>query len=277
MRATTKLLIGGLLASGCANDPEYIDAPTSLEAGMMDAMGNLVTAKASLTLPIKTESASDMAKRTARAQQLMIDIVPYVKVSDLAVSLEWTIKNLDQAPGHARIILNGANELFSFDPAMVVLDPTNDEAPPTPDLQGDIPLDIAAGEELNGVFREDQILEASIDLDQITRGNVSPFKAILTVNKNDTFFQPLTTPVAPTVAMPDPVQMPLGNPIPREAFAQMVTFNLQFVPDHHMVLEYNLRVRDLRGIMDDLLLDAPAAQLQTFTPMSYVPVPLTEP
>jgi hypothetical protein len=157
-----------------------------------------------------------------------------------------------------------------------VLDPNDDEAPPTPDLQGDIPIDIGAGAEIDGEFREDQILEASIDLDQITRGNVNPFKAILTVNKNDQSFQPMSTPVAPTVAMPDPVQTPVGNPIPREAFAQMVTFNLQFVPDHHMVLEYTLRVRDLAGLMDDLLLDAPADQLQTFTPMSYVPVPLTE-
>jgi hypothetical protein len=94
---------------GCANDPEYIPAPTSLEGGMMDAMGNLVTASASLTLPIKTESASSMQKRMALAQQLMIADVPYVTVDDLAVSLEWTIKNLDQAPGQARIILNGAN------------------------------------------------------------------------------------------------------------------------------------------------------------------------
>jgi hypothetical protein len=186
----------------------------------------------------------------------------------------WTIKNLDAVPGQARIILNGANEYFSFDPAMVVLDPNNDEAPPTPNLQGNIPIDVPASGEINGVFREDQILEASIDLDQITRGNVNPFAAILKVDKNDTEFQPLSTPVAPTAANPMPMQTPVGNPIPREAFAQMVTFNLQFNPDHHMVLEYNLRVRDLRGIMDDLLLSAPPDQLQTFMPMSYVPVPL---
>jgi hypothetical protein len=263
----TVVLVWGF-ASGCANDPTYIPGPTNLEGGvMMDDMGALVPAKASLTLPIKTETAADMAARATKATALMVD-VPYVKVGDIAVSVEWTIKNLDPDPGTARIQLNGANEYFSFDPELVVLDPGDDEAPKTPALQGDIPLNVPGNGELSGLFTEDNVLEASIDLDQITRGNVNPFRATLEIDKNAKLFQPMT---APMPADPEYVQTPTGPAVPREAFAQMIRIDLVFKPDHHMVLDYTVRVRDTRGIMDDMLLSAPAAELQTFMPMAYAP------
>lgn len=256
-----------VITTGCANDPTYIPAPGNLEGGMMDAMGNLVTPKASLTLPIKMETAKDATDRATLATKLGV-MVPYVKVGDLEVSIEWTIKNLDTMPGTAMIELNGANEFFSYDPSMLDYSGGAEEAPPTPGLDGDVPIDIAAGETVSGEFREDQILEASIDLDQITRGNINPFAATLRINKNDTSFQPVTI-VMPTPADPMPMPMPLGSPIPRAAFAEMIRYDLVFKPDRHMVLEYAVRVRDIRGIMDDLLLAAPPAELTTFMPPAY--------
>lgn len=254
-------------AAGCANDPTYIPAPTNLEGGMMDMMGNLVTPKASLTLPIKTETMADAATRAALATKLGV-MVPYVKVGDIEVSIEWTIKNLDTMPGTAKIELNGANELFGYDPSKLDFSGGNDEAPPTPGLDGDVPIDIPAGATVTGQFREDQILEASIDLDQITRGNINPFAATLKVNKNDPSFQPVTI-VMPTPADPMPMPQPMGPPIPRAAFAEMIRYDLVFKPDRHMVLEYAIRVRDVRGIMDDLLLSAPPAELTPFMPPDY--------
>jgi hypothetical protein len=59
--------------------------------------------------------------------------------------------------------------------------------------------------------------------------------------------------------------------VPREAFAEMVRIDLVFKPDRHMKLDFNVRVRDLRGIMHDLLLTAPAAGLAMFDPMPYAP------
>ena len=256
-----------VLATGCANDPAYIPGPTNLEGGMMDAMGNLVTATASLTLPIKTETAADAATRAALATKLGV-MVPYVKVGDIEVSIEWTIKNLDTMPGTAKIELNGANEFFAYDPSMLDFSGGAEEAPPTPGLDGDVPLDIAAGETITGQFREDQVLEASIDLDQITRGNINPFAATLKINKNDTSFQPVTI-VMPTPADPMPMPQPMGSPIPRAAFAQMIRYDLVFKPDRHMVLEYAIRIRDIRGIMDDLLMSAPPAELTPFMPPNY--------
>jgi hypothetical protein len=67
-------------------------------------------------------------------------------------------------------------------------------------------------------------------------------------------------------------QSPVGPPVPREAFAEMVRIDLVFKPDRHMTLDFNVRVRDLRGIMDDMLLSAKPAELQMFNPMPYAPV-----
>jgi hypothetical protein len=260
--------------AGCANDPLYIPAPMTMEAGMPGTMGMLTEAKASLQLPVKLETMSDNMKRTALSTQLGIQ-VPYVKVGDIEVEVEWTIKNLDMMPGQAKIQLNGANELFSYDPTLIVLDPGDDEAPKTPGLGGDIPIDVPGGGEVSGLFTEDQLREASIDLDQVTRGNVNPFRASLTISKNATSFQPLTPP-RPGDDMY--MQTPTGTPIPRSAFANMIRVDLVFKPDTHMTLAFDIRVRDVRGIMHDLLLTAVTekpAELETFMPMAYAPMAVT--
>ncbi len=272
-RTTKQLALGLALACApaCANDPDYIQAPTSMEAtGMeLDMKGNEVGVKASLVIPFKTETTDDAAARAKLAATLMVD-VPYVKVGDVAVSIEWTIKNLDTMPGIAKIQLNGANEFFSFDPTKVILSAPNDnEAPPTPGLNGDVPIHVAAGESVSGLFREDELEETSVDLDQITRGNVSPFAAVISIDRNKDSFQPMTPPMP---ANPDYVQTPVGMAIPRAAFANLVRVDLVFKPDRHMVLEYAIRVRDTRGILDGKLLTAPMGELQQFMPMEYVPV-----
>jgi hypothetical protein len=259
--------------AGCANDPVYIPAPMTMDAGFPDPamMGMPTQAKASLQLPIKTETAADKKTHAALTAKLAPILVPYVKVGDLEVELEWTIRNLDMKDGQAKIQLNGANEYFSYDPSIIVLDPGNDEAPKTPGLAGDVPIDVPAGSEVSGLFTEDELREASIDLDQITRGNVNPFRATLTVSKNAKDFQPMT---APMPMVKDYMPTPVGNPVPREAFALMTRIDLVFKPSTHMILEYNVRVRDLRGIMHELLLTAVTqkpGELQTFTPAVYNP------
>ncbi|HEX7842316.1 MAG TPA: hypothetical protein VF469_32815 [Kofleriaceae bacterium] len=266
-------LLAGLPLAGCANDPLYIQAPMTVEAGVVDmATGMLSQGKVSLQLPIKTETASDAMTRAALATKLGV-MVPYVKIGDLELDVEWTIKNLDNKPGQAKIQLNGANEFFSYDPSIIMLDPGNDEAPPTPGLSGDVPIDVPASGQISGIFTEDQLREASIDLDQVTRGNVSPFRATLTVSKNAALFQPMTPPMPMVMNY---MQTPVGPPVPREAFAEMTRIDLVFKPDTHMTLDFNVRVRDLRGIMHDLLLAAVTQkpnELQTFMPMVYNPVP----
>lgn len=250
----------------CANDPVYIPGPMNLEGGLDDGMGELTEATAQLVLPIELETMEDALVRAERTAALGIE-VPYVKIGDIEVSVEWTIKNLEDREGIATVELNGATEFFEYNPDLIVLS-NDDEAPPTPGLDGNIPIRIPALGSVSGLFTEDAVREASIDLEQITRGNINPFAATLNINKNATEIRPLLPydPMMPDLPpMPDPNAMP----IPREAFAQMIRIDLVFAPSHHMVLEYAVRIRDVRGIVADELLAAPVEELTQFMPMPF--------
>lgn len=266
-----------VLLGACANDPVYVECPDtptdptclrSVEAGMDDGMGGVIAeAKTRLLLPINPEKPEDAMVRAARTAELGVD-VPYVKLGDIEVAVEWTITNLEDQEGTALVELDGATEFFEYDPDMIVLS-TDDEAPPTPGLEGNIPLHIPANGTLSGLFREDQVREASIDVEQVTRGNVNPFAATLKINKNDTQIQPFL-PFDPTDPEAVPMVDPNAVPIPREAFAHLIRIDLVFSPSRHMRLDYNVRIRDIRGdMMNELLMAADPADLQPFAPMPY--------
>lgn len=264
-RATTWTLALALVGvAACAEDPVYLDPRQNLEVGVDPTMMD-VPATASITLPIGLEKPEDATVRAQMATDFGVD-VPYVRVGDLAVSVEWTIKNLDTNPGLARVRLNGGNEYWDYVPTNFVIDPEEDEEPPP--LLGNIPTMVPASGTVSGVFREDELREASIDLELITRGGMNPFAAVLQSHAHLTSYQP-TTPIDPT--MPDLGTMPVGNPIPIAAFGQIVKLDMSFVADRHMVMEYAVRIRDLRGIVHDQLLDAPAGELTTFDPQPYEP------
>ena len=262
-----------MLASfaGCANDPIYLVSPTTLEAGSDDGMGGFTQAKGSLTLPIKLETAKEMAARMALATKLGVK-VPYVKVGDIDIEVDYSIQNLDNTAATAMIELNGANEWFQYDPSVLKLfPPGTEDPPPVPGLQGDIPIPVPAMGQVDGTFREDQLLEAAVDCDMITRGNVSPFHAVLTINKDDTSYQPLTAYVVPKSAQdPMPTQNALGPSVPRAAFANLIQVDLVFKPQAHMVLSYTVRVRDQRGIVHPMGLQAPTSQLTQFMPQVFM-------
>jgi hypothetical protein len=265
------IVIALVSAVGCANDPLYLPSPTSMEAGVDDGTGTLSEANSSLVLSIKPETASDMATRDALATKLGV-MVPYVKVGDIDIEVEYTIHNLDTMPGQVKVDLNGANEWFVYDPTAIVLNPGDDEAPPTPPLAGDIPVDVPAMGSIDGVFREDQLLEASIDTDSVTRGHVNPFAATLKINKNDPSFQPLTAYVPPAlVGGTPPAQDPMGPIVPRAAFAELIRIDLVFKPDHHMTMDYTVRIRDHRGIVDTKGVNSPMAEVVQFDPVVYAP------
>lgn len=271
-----------LLLAACSNDPVYVpcnptictnvDMNGGVEAGQDDGMGGTVAlVQTSLQLPIKLETMLDAQARANRTAELMVD-VPYVKVGDIEVSVEWKVTNLTDQEGEFAVQLNGANEFWAYDPVMAAVGLDEDDPQP-PGLDGDVPIHIAANGSVSGLFREDQLREASIDLDQITRGNINPFRATLTISKNATQFAQLAPQTYDANGEPLP-QDTTGVVYPREAFAQIVRVDLVFKPDRHMRLEYTVRVRDLRGIVHELLdaamLEEPD-ELTVFMPQTYVP------
>lgn len=236
--------------AGCTTDPQYIPGPTAIEVAA-DPMAP-TTATATLTLPIKPETMEDAMARATRETELGVELA-YVRVGDLDVSVEWTVKNLTSAPARATVKVDGGNQFFFYVPSNFVIDPDEDEVPPS--LAGGIPFTVPGDGTVSGVVREDALREASLDLEAITRGMVNPFAAVLNINEDD-----------PTI--------PVGAvQIPQDAAAQMIRYDVTIESNAHMVLEYSIRVRDRRDIVHRELLAAPADEIVTFAPAEYVPPP----
>lgn len=274
MKSMTSMLIGQsvlvMFAVGCANDPVYLPAPASIDAGeTMDMDGNLLPGVSALVIPVLRETTTDAADRMQRQAKInAMAVIPYIAVDDLQIEVEWTITNLTDKPGNAMVELNGANQFFRYDPSKIQLS-TDREAPKPPGLDGDVPLDIPANGKLSGLFTEDNVREAAVDLDQITRGRVNPFRATLTISKNVDQFAQLEPLTFDMNGDPNP-QNPTGVMFPREAIPAMLELDIVFKPDRHMKLEYTVRVRDVRGdLLPDKLMAADMATLEPFTPADF--------
>lgn len=247
----TLVIVSLLGAAACASDPRYVVPREALEIGAPDS--ELAAATTSLVLPVRLEEEQEAEERAALAAALGVE-VPYVTLEDFAVSIEWSIRNLSDQDGTARLVVNGANEYFAYVPDAFVVDPEEEEAPPP--LLGDVPIAVPALSTVTGVLREDDVYEAAIDLELISRGGVNPFTALLRIDEE------LESIDAG------------GQALPLEAFASLVRFDLSFSADRHMVLEYAVRVRDERRPhrIHDEGLDAPAGELTAFAPADFAPM-----
>jgi hypothetical protein len=249
MTSALRIAIVCSLAVGCTDDPIYVEPMAAIEVG---ADGQPGTASASVMLPIRLETTEEAEERATLAAEIGAE-VPFVTRDDLDISVEWSIKNVSDADGVALIHMNGANEWFAYVPTAFVVDVEDEEVPPP--LGGNIPMEIAAGDQRSGVFREDELAEASLDLELITRGGLTPFAAVLEVHEDM-----------------DEIDA-AGVPVPSDAFASMIRFDMTLIADRHMVLEYTIRVRDHRspGLLHEELAAAPAEELTAFAPADFAP------
>jgi hypothetical protein len=265
-----------ILLVGCTEELQYVPCsdmgPAPNDLCRLEADGDTVTeAKGSVHVPIKPEGAWKTSDRERRAE-LQAAVDPSIEVAvyrleHYDLSVEWTVTNLSSAASEFRVDLNGANEAFTYDPSLIILDPTDDEAPPTPPLAGNIPINIGPNATISGTFREDQLVEAAIDLDQISRGNVNPFRATLTTSRHDDSFQPVTPYDYVTMTGGDPV----GPAVPSVAWRQLVRIDLVFKPMANMVLEYTVRVRERVEVIHDMGLNAPDGEIVVLDPAPYIP------
>lgn len=249
------LCLAGLVA--CTNSPSYLEPRLALEVGIPDPgdpEGVVQEATAQTFLPIRLETMEEQEARADRMAALGGVDVPVVSLEDLDVAIEWTIKNLSDEEGEARILINGGNELFAYVPTNFVIDPEEDEEPPP--LLGNVPITVPPQGTVSGVFREDQVREAAVDLELITRGQSNPFAALLTFSHE---VRELTDA--------------MGRTVPLSAFGHLVQYDVIFRGNQHMVLEYEIRVRDQADILHELLLEAPEGERIAFMPMVFVPPP----
>lgn len=281
MRASSFFIaLTSISLAGCTNDPSYVSCGTAamtdvcvLDTANSTGMDETAGARGSLHVPVRPPDDALTEDRADLQATLPSDVVvPVYRLDQYDLSVEYVVTNLDNSPGQFKIQLNGANEESAWDPALIV--PADDDDPPTPPLAGGIPIDIAANGQVTGVFREDQLVEAAIDLDQITRGNINPFAATLKINKDDDAIQPLTRVLPPPPGSNEPpMQMPMGSPIPRAAFRQIVRVDLVLQTlGPHLTMEYSLRVRPhVANVIHDHGMNAPTNEVAIFDPAPYMP------
>lgn len=176
MRVAHSLVLGAVLAAGC-NNPRYVQENRPLEAMQQAAMPgqdapSLLSDTDLFVLPIRQPTAEEAQKLVDEQTKLGLTMpVPWVAERDVALQVEWTLKNLEDKEIAARVTINGGNEFGDYDKTLYVdiTAPAADQTAP-PDLLGGGKLfPMAAGEIRNGVFREDELTEAGLDLEAITR------------------------------------------------------------------------------------------------------------
>jgi hypothetical protein len=246
------------LSAGCTEDPRYVYPPGPISAVPVIDEDAPPIPPIQLVLPIRLEEEKEAEDRAALAAELGVE-VPFISIDDIDLSLEWTIENLDDSEAQVRILLTGANEYFAYVPASFVVDP--EEEPTPPPLAGDIPLIVPALGSISGVFREDQIREASLDLDLITRGALNPFAAML--ESHDGM---------------DEIVVEGQAAIPVSAFASLIRFDLALTTNRRVTMRYALRARShIRpNLVHDEGLAAVAGELTVFEPVDFVPPPPVE-
>ena len=227
------------IATGC-NDPTYLQETRPLDTQMPMAMAGMQangqqTDQALYVLPVRRPSQTE--RQSLQTEQMKKGLpmqVPWAATRDFDVEIEYSLKNLESTTTTTSLTLIGGNEVGDYQP-MLFINPAanaNDQTPP-PALLGGTPVTLMPGEVRSGVWREDELGEASLDLEAITRypsadgAMATPFEVI---EHNSTV---------------DKVGLD-GIPA-NDVTPMMVRYNLNLSADGHVVCDYTIRVRDHNG------------------------------
>ena len=247
---TARVVTTLVLASGCRvlNTPTYFPAAAPLEAGGTDDMGNpRPDGTGSVVVRYRQPSQQEQQQIDADRQRLGFD-VPWLRRDRLHSEVLYSVKNLDTAAGVFTVSVDGANEFTKYDEGAVAaaFKAQNQDPLLLPLMRGG-PAMLAPGATAQGTLREDDVVEASLDLYAIGSW-MAPFAAVL-INRSDV----------------NPVGLEM---VPKNAIVPaMFEFDVTFSADKHMSCEFLVRVRDDDGILyqdgDAMFSPQPA----TFAPM----------
>jgi hypothetical protein len=244
------------MATACTelNTPTYFAAPATLETGGTDDMGNpRPDATGSVVLRFRQPNRMEQQQIDADHQRLGFD-VPWLRRDRLHTEVLYAVKNLDDKPGVFTVRVDGANEYTKYDEAAVAaVFAAQNQDPVNLPLMRSGPQMLAAGATVQGTLREDDVVEASLDL--YAMGSwMAPFASVL-INRSDV----------------NPVGLEM---VPKDAIIPaLFEFDVTFSADKHMTCEFLVRVRD----DDDRLFHNGESmfspQPATFAPMIPPPQP----
>jgi hypothetical protein len=244
------LAIVVVAGAGCGvNNPTYFTPPNgAVESGQPDAGGEVTSV---VTLPFRGPTDVESAKLDQDSDSLGFR-APWLRRDQVAVSVQYTVTNLDKKDGVAQILVDGANEFSSYDRAAInaalAMQVNNRDKPVVLSLIQGIPFSVPAGGSVSGTIREDDFAEAELDLDAIGRWMAVPAKVLINYSEVR--------------------NVGLEKVPPSEVVPAMFRVAVTLVTDLHMRLDFLVRVRDSKNRLLDLehAGDAFAPQPKGYTP-----------
>jgi hypothetical protein len=238
------VFFGSAALLAACNNPAYFEGFERLEvdqamidaAAMEDGGGHPVVGAYVQTeywLDFSPPTAAELAELQPEGAE-PVDMVPWVKRDDYELSVQWTLRNeTDRAVDRVFVTLDGASEFYDYNPIPMYGLAGGEDADevPFPSLLGFTPRHLDPGETLRGEFREDDMHEAMLDLDALSRYCGGPFAVINNRSEVD----------------------PIGTEsIPQEAdIAGMVMVRLTLGSSGPVTLDYSIRVRDGNDVLYD--------------------------
>ena len=184
-------------------------------------------ASVSMVVPFRIPTDADRAELAGESAELM-QMVPWLRTDRVALSLMYTITNVGDAAGEARLEIDGASEFAAYDAqsvraAMLAADPRADEDAVLA-LIRPTPIVLAPGEVHRGLVREDDFDEAALDLDAIARFGATPASVLINLSS----VNPIGLEMLP----------------PRHVRPALFRVDVRFSASTHMRLEFLVRLRD---------------------------------
>jgi hypothetical protein len=245
------LVLCALGAVGCGvNNPTYFTPPMgAVETGQGDAGAEISSV---VTLPFRNPNEAENAQLDQSSDALGFR-APWLRRDQVAISIQYTITNLDKEAGKAQVFVDGANEFTSYDraalqaAAQMAAAMNEDEVVVLPLFQT-IPVIVEPGQTVTGTVREDDMAEAELDLDAIGRWMAAP--AAVLINASEVNGVGLE-------------RLPANEVVPA-----MFRVAVTLVSEPHMRLDFLVRVRDKKNRLLDL---ANAGDGFAPEPMGYTP------
>jgi hypothetical protein len=220
--------------SACGDERVYIGDGKPYQVALTAATmpvessknGSLYIVETHAELPIRAPSASELAalvSGVSRYKKLPFPRLPWVSRDDVALQVDFTLSNLDNAAHDIDVIINGQNEFDEYVPTVV---DTEDALLPL-HAQWERRYRLAAKSRIEVTVREDEFDEVAVDLATVVNGAPNSDEVVYFENKSDS--DPRSIKYIPAV-IPGLIGLRLG---------------LRAMETAPVLLEATVRVRDV--------------------------------
>ena len=218
-----------LALAACQVEPEYIGEGKLYQVAItgdtapalsVDDEAALFVVETRAELPVRAPTQSErsaLARASAPFPRL-----PWVRRDDIAIQLDFTLTNLDDAPHDIDVIVNGANEFHEYVPRVLV---DEDQAIPL-HAQWERRYDLRPLQRLAATVREEELDEMAVDLATVVNGAPNSDEIVYFENNSatDTRARPYIPKVIPGLIA--------------------LRFGLRATETANVLLEVSVRVRD---------------------------------